>query len=124
VSVEYPSNPSIGDQFIVDGITREWDGTTWDIVPTLIVGPTGPTGPTGPIGPTGPTGPKGDGYYLEYPVGVASSIWTINHDFNAYPNVTIINSAGDQVEGDVDYVSNYIITITFSAPFAGTAILT
>lgn len=124
MSAEYPSNPSIGDQFTVDNITREWDGTSWDIVPTLIVGPTGPTGPLGPTGPIGSTGPKGDGYYLEYPVGVASAVWTINHNLGAYPSVTTINSAGDQVEGDVDYVSTYIITITFSAPFAGTAILT
>lgn len=87
-------------------------------------GPEGATGPAGPAGPTGPQGPQGDGFYVEYPVGVASTTWTINHNLNGYPAITTIDSAGNTVEGSIDYVSANQITVTFAVAFSGTAILT
>ncbi len=53
----------------------------------------------------------------------ASSEWVIVHNLNKYPSVTVINSAGDQVIGDVVYDSINQITITFKGAFKGTATL-
>jgi hypothetical protein len=61
--IDFPSNPTIGDQYTNGINVYQWDGTAWRLVRTSAVGPTGPTGPTGAasteVGPTGPTGPAG-----------------------------------------------------------------
>ncbi len=53
----------------------------------------------------------------------ASSTWTITHDLERFPSVTVVDSSGNLVIGDVDYISNLELIITFSAPFSGTAYL-
>lgn len=53
----------------------------------------------------------------------ASSEWVITHNLEKYPSVTIINSAGDEVIGEVYYNSQNQVTITFSGAFKGTATL-
>jgi hypothetical protein len=53
---------------------------------------------------------------------VASTV-TVTHNLGKYPAVTVIDSAGDEVEGDVDHVSMSELTVSFSAPFSGKVIL-
>jgi hypothetical protein len=53
----------------------------------------------------------------------ASAVWTITHNLGKFPNYTVIDSSGDEVEGDVNYVNNQQLIITFSASFSGTAYL-
>jgi len=53
----------------------------------------------------------------------ASDEWVIVHNLNKYPAVSIIDSAGDEVEGNVHYDSLNQITITFVGSFKGTATL-
>ena len=48
--------------------------------------------------------------------------WVIAHNLGKYPSVTVINSAGDEVVGDVKYDSQNQVTITFKGAFKGTAI--
>jgi hypothetical protein len=55
--------------------------------------------------------------------GTAATVWVINHPLTFYPNVTIVDSAGSQVEGSVVYTDADTVTVTFSAAFAGTAYL-
>jgi hypothetical protein len=40
---------------------------------------------------------------------------------NKYPSVSVVDSAGSTVVGDVLYDSLNQVTITFSAPFSGKA---
>lgn len=54
---------------------------------------------------------------------VASTTWTVNHNMNKYPSVNIVDSANDEVTGDVKYNSLNQITITFTAAFSGKAYL-
>ena len=54
---------------------------------------------------------------------VASASWSIAHNLNKYPSVTITDSAGDEVEGEVRYNGLNSLTLSFSAPFAGKAYL-
>ena len=53
----------------------------------------------------------------------ASDEWIIVHNLNKYPAVSIIDSAGDEVEGNVHYDSLNQVTITFIGSFKGTATL-
>lgn len=64
MAIDFPDAPVVGDTYVYNAQTYEWNGTAWRLVRTSAVGPTGPTGPvstvpgpTGPLGPTGPTGP-------------------------------------------------------------------
>lgn len=52
-----------------------------------------------------------------------SSVWTITHGLSYFPNVTIVDSAGTVVVGDIVYTSATVATVTFSSAFAGTAYL-
>jgi len=54
---------------------------------------------------------------------IASDTWIIVHGLGSYPSVTIIDSSGDEVEGELKYVSSNEIHVTFSAMFGGTAYL-
>lgn len=55
--------------------------------------------------------------------GTASATWTIVHNLDFYPNVTVQDSAGTIVEGEIAYTSRNQIVLTFSAAFSGKAYL-
>ncbi|MGY5237929.1 siphovirus ReqiPepy6 Gp37-like family protein [Clostridium tertium] len=50
-------------------------------------------------------------------------IWNIPHGLNKRPSVTIVDSGGTEVKGDVKYDDNNNATISFTAAFAGIAYL-
>ena len=49
--------------------------------------------------------------------------WTVNHDLNKFPSVTVVDSAGTQVIGDIQHIDNDNLTITFINQFSGKAYL-
>lgn len=53
----------------------------------------------------------------------ASDKWIIVHNLNKYPAVSIIDSAGDEVIGNIHYDSLNQVTITFIGAFKGKATL-
>lgn len=53
----------------------------------------------------------------------ASNSWVITHNLGKKPSVTIQDSAGTDVHGEVEYNSDQKLTITFSSAFSGTAFL-
>lgn len=53
----------------------------------------------------------------------ASDTWVIVHGLNKYPSVNVINSAGDEVVGDIIYNDTNQITIKFNGSFKGSATL-
>lgn len=55
--------------------------------------------------------------------GVAAATWTIDHPLTFRPSVTVVDSTGRQVEGDVVYTDADTVTVTFSGAFAGAAYL-
>jgi hypothetical protein len=61
--------------------------------------------------------------WFQYTQGTPASSWTITHSMGRYPAVTIVDSAGSVVEGDIEFVSTSVLIITFSSPFAGDAYL-
>lgn len=58
-----------------------------------------------------------------YEQSEASDEWIIVHNLNKYPAVSIIDSAGDEVIGNVHYDTLNQITITFVGAFKGKATL-
>lgn len=56
--------------------------------------------------------------------GTVSSTWTISHSLGGRPSVTVVDSAGTVVFGEVQYLSNTQVRVVFSAPFSGSAYLT
>lgn len=67
----------------------------------------------------GLTGDK-DFVYLK---SIPDSIWEITHNLDKYPSVTVVDSAGSVVIGDITYTSKSSLTVTFSAAFSGKAYL-
>lgn len=88
-------------------------------------GARGPQGTQGTQGTQGVQGTSG----LERVVShthnqnVASNTWYITHNLGFYPNITVVDSGGTIYEGEIDYVSNNAVTLTFSAAFSGKAYL-
>jgi hypothetical protein len=52
-----------------------------------------------------------------------SATWTITHNLDKFPSVSVVNSALEVVYGNIEYNNINQLTITFSAPFAGQAFL-
>lgn len=72
-------------------------------------------------GPAGPPGPAGGAYTHTQGTPVAS--WVINHPLPYRPSVTVVDSTGRQVEGDVVYTDADTVTVGFSGAFSGVAYL-
>ena len=53
----------------------------------------------------------------------ASAEWTITHNLDKYPSVTVVDSAGNAIMGELRYISANSLVVSFSAPFSGKAYL-
>lgn len=69
-----------------------------------------------------PTEAGGDKTYIHKQV-IASNTWEITHNLYKYPSVSVVDTGGNVVIGDVEYTSLNTLAITFTAPFSGTAYL-
>jgi hypothetical protein len=79
------------------------------------------------IGTSGPQGPAGsvqasDISYTHLQ-SVPSSTWTVVHNLSFYPNITVVDSSGNVVEGSYSYQGEKTIIISFSGAFSGKAYL-
>ena len=54
---------------------------------------------------------------------IAAAVWSISHNLGKYPTVTIVDSSGRQVYGDVEYTDMQSLTVRFSGAFSGRAYL-
>lgn len=52
---------------------------------------------------------------------VSSTVWVVTHNLGKYASVSVVDSAGTVVIGQVDYNSLNEITLTFKASFSGKA---
>lgn len=58
-----------------------------------------------------------------YEQGIASDNWTITHNLDKYPSVTVVDTAGSVVIGEIQYTNRNLLIIKFAAPFKGSAYL-
>ena len=52
---------------------------------------------------------------------VPSACWTIRHNLDRFPDIRIVDSAGQLCFGDVYYLDSNTIQVRFNAGFSGTA---
>lgn len=95
--------------------------TTGKYVRQIVVTAPGPQGPSGADGTQADNIPDLVAY--AHTQSATSSTWTVTHNLNFYPNVTVFDSAGTMVEGSVTHTDNTQLTITFSATISGKAYL-
>ncbi len=54
---------------------------------------------------------------------ISSDVWEITHNLNKYPAVTVVDSGGTVVIGEIVYIDKNNIRITFTSAFSGKAYL-
>jgi hypothetical protein len=55
--------------------------------------------------------------------GSAATTWSITHNLKFYPNVSIVDSALSHVMGEVTYINENSLTVSFTSAFSGKAFL-
>ena len=142
-----PTNPLVGDRWVDSnsGLEYTWlyDGNSYQWVEVSASGFLGAQGTQGPSGLPGPQGVQGttgiQGFLgiqgmqgtqgttplvsFVYTQSPASDTWVIEHNLSFYPNITVLDSAGTILEGDISYTNSNSLTLYFSASFSGTAYL-
>lgn len=119
-------NKNISSVFVVTGVTSEGDGRAgtfwWDAASTL------PDNGESVIQVTGvATGrwvkisDKFENYVHDQPV--ASATWIVNHNLGKFASVSIVDTANDEIIGDVAYAGLNQVIITFSSAVSGKAYL-
>jgi len=71
---------------------------------------------------TSVTYPFGDKHY-EYSQLSASSTWNITHNLNKKPSVMVVDDGENVIVGDINYINQNEITITFTGSVSGKAYL-
>lgn len=61
-----------------------------------------------------------DAYYV-HTQNSASAFWTVRHNLNKCPSVTVVDTGGTEIEADAVYVSNMTLTIAFLGATSGWA---
>lgn len=89
---------------------------TESVISLEVVGQVGPPGPAGPEGPAGPAGA-----HYRHVQSVPATAWVVEHGLGYYPVVATQDSAGTVVYGNVAYVDENTLTVSFSVPFGGYA---
>lgn len=106
------------DVAVEDGPTFEFTTADPLVVDVVGLGAPGPQGPQGDVGPQGLSG----GSYTHQQLA-PSATWTISHELGFYPNVTVLDSAGTFVLGEVSYPDANTVVLSFSSSFGGVAYL-
>lgn len=89
--------------------------------PQGTVGPEGETGDPGPTGPPGPPGPINPGFIFSQPS--PATTWRIVHNLGRFPAVSLVDTAGDIMWADFQYIDSNTVVVTFTAATAGEAYL-
>jgi hypothetical protein len=100
--------------------------TTHELLEKAQQGPEGIQGlkgDKGDKGDRGDQGPVGLDLNYEHVQALPSDTWVINHSLNKVPSVTVIDSSGSVVEGDVEYPTLTQVVVMFAAAFSGKAYL-
>ncbi len=71
---------------------------------------------------TGTWVPMGTGMFI-FDQGLPSAIWTITHNLEKFPSVSVVDTAGTIIMGEVSYDSINQLTINFSSATSGKAYL-
>lgn len=59
--------------------------------------------------------------YYRHVQGSPSATWTVTHNLGKRPAVSVVDSAGSLVEGDISYTNDNTAVLTFVGAFSGEA---
>ena len=62
---------------------------------------------------------SGDIMYFEYTQSVPAGDWYVTHNLGKYPNVEIIDSGGNAILADVNFVDLNTVHVTFAGMMTG-----
>lgn len=119
VQVDSPS-VSVLEQPVTLTITQQ--APTVQVSSAGVQGLRGLQGVPGPEGPQGPAGPPGGGFFV-YTQSVPASTWVIDHNLGRKVQVSLFSTLNTVVYADITHGSVNQTTVTFAAPFAGSAVL-
>lgn len=54
---------------------------------------------------------------------IPASVWNITHNLGFMPNITVVNSSEEVVEGSYEYLNSTTVKLTFNGAFSGKAYL-
>lgn len=103
-------------------IVESDDTTVIETTSNNVIVAEGTSGPQGIQGPQGPVGPSGTGDKSFTQDFLTSSSVTVLHSLNKRPSVTVINSANDEIEGDVDYIDLNTVQVSFAGAMSGSVV--
>jgi hypothetical protein len=52
-----------------------------------------------------------------------ATVWSITHNLSKYPSITVVDSSGNVVTGDYQYINQNQVDLNFSSAFSGMAYL-
>lgn len=116
------------------------ESVTVEIIEIALQGPRGVQGEQGPPGPSGLAGTDHNeldnrdgtdchpasaisGLTYIHDQLIPAATWIITHNLNRQASVTVRDSSGSVVNGDIQHDSSNQLTLSFSAAFAGVAYL-
>ncbi len=68
----------------------------------------------------GPQGPSGAGGFV-YQQTSPATVWTINHNLGFKPTVELIDSGGQEIDGEISHPTNNQTVVTLNPASAGLA---
>jgi hypothetical protein len=80
----------------------------------------GPQGPAGAQGEVGPPGPSGSTPYV-HTQSTPATVWTINHNLGFRPSVELLDSGGQEIDGDISHPTVNQTVVTLNPATAGLA---
>lgn len=101
---------------------RDWNGAAPEVGNAYIT-PYRVYGVTELVAAGGGGGGTGEDASYVHVQSTPAALWSISHGLGKYPSVTVVDSGGSVVEGDVNYISTNNVQLTFSAAFSGSAYL-
>ena len=60
---------------------------------------------------------------FEFTQSTPSNVWVIRHGLYKHPSVTVTDSGGNEVVGEVEYIDMNVVKVTFASVFSGKAYL-
>lgn len=67
--------------------------------------------------------PVGGNVTFTWNQNLALAVWTIPHNLNRFPSVTVVDTLGNRVESDVQYLDANMVQVNHGSALAGRAYL-
>lgn len=119
MSTVYEIDTTTTTYTVTDTVTEnivEFVTTSYELTGVAEVGPPGPKGDPGEDGDAG----SPDKNFVHEFTNLSTMI--IEHGLDKYPSVYVQDSAGDEVEGDINHIDTNTTEITFTGSFSGRAV--